>query len=281
MVLFILPVVFTAKAADHPEVDIQATDLGTSKITIDGNETEWEDILDHDFTLSSPVNPTDSYTVPAELKVAYDANYVYFFVVIIEKFQGYNLTKAAETDSFVHDQMWGLGLAFSINGSDSSRHMGATNENDPTSVGYADIMHWEAEVPMGVATSSAGFEDMWATAWADKEVDAAGNAWTGAWMHSNPTNGTDGEYTFELKRALTNNDPNDAQFKMNAKNEITIAFWDPFQSVNGWTDDGHYTSSEYGTYFILGTLPSAPGYEVFVGILALLMAIPIFSRKRK
>jgi len=77
----------------------------------------------------------------------------------------------------------------------------------------------------------------------DNDVDA-GNEWSGAWAHTNSTDGASGKYIFELSRLLvTNSTVSDAQLKAGQAIDFGIAYWDPNQiEESGWTDSGHYTT---------------------------------------
>ena len=73
----------------------------------------------------------------------------------------------------------------------------------------------------------------------DDDANAA-NEWAGAWSHSNPVEGEDGIYTFEISRLLTTaSDVSDAQFEAGKTYDFGIAYWDPFQTEFGWTAAGH------------------------------------------
>jgi hypothetical protein len=73
----------------------------------------------------------------------------------------------------------------------------------------------------------------------DDDKDYAANEWAGAWAFHNDTD----EYIFELSRALTTMSiSTDAQFVANSTYSFGIAFWDPFESEEGWTDLSHYVT---------------------------------------
>lgn len=78
----------------------------------------------------------------------------------------------------------------------------------------------------------------------DDDDDDAGNEWSGAWAHSNPTDGASGKYVFELSRLLTTKSTvSDTQIVAGKTYEFGIAYWDPNESeATGWTDAGHYTT---------------------------------------
>ena len=71
----------------------------------------------------------------------------------------------------------------------------------------------------------------------------AGNEWSGAWLHTNPVDGELGTYVFEMSRLLTTpSTKTDAQMEAGGTYEIGVAFWDPNESMEGWSDAGHYTT---------------------------------------
>jgi hypothetical protein len=75
----------------------------------------------------------------------------------------------------------------------------------------------------------------------DDDDDKAGSEWSGAWVHTNPIDGEFGYYRFELSRPLTTaSSVTDKQMAVGGSYEFGIAFWDPFETEDGWTDAGHY-----------------------------------------
>lgn len=284
IILFILPSVFAVSAA---EVNIKSNDLGSKTITIDGAISDWSDYTASDLELKDPLNDADTQVYTAKIKIAHDDSDIYFLIQIDDKYQAYNFSSG----NFVHEQTVALGVSFNING--SSRHMGSESASSQTvSAGYADIMHWELETAAGVVNtgSAAGvnkgnsptnMDDEWANKTTSRYDDKVDNPWTGVWEHTAKTNGSAGTYIFEMKRKLTNSDPMDVQFEMNKKYEITIAYWTPFETADGWTDSGHYTSSHVDGFIILGSLPTSPGFEVSIALISLMATILIISKKKR
>jgi hypothetical protein len=75
----------------------------------------------------------------------------------------------------------------------------------------------------------------------DDNDSAAGNEWSGSWSHSNPVDGGDGVYRFEISRPLTTaSTMSDKQMEVGGTYEFGIAYWDPFETESGWTDAGHF-----------------------------------------
>jgi len=77
----------------------------------------------------------------------------------------------------------------------------------------------------------------------DDDDANAGNEWSGAWKHTNPTDGEFGTYHFEVSRTLkTASLISDVQLSPGETYQFGLAFWDPFESESGWTDIGHYVT---------------------------------------
>jgi hypothetical protein len=77
----------------------------------------------------------------------------------------------------------------------------------------------------------------------DDNASAGNGDWAGAWSHDNPVEGELGYYAFELSRSLiTANTETDGQMTAGGTQEFGVAFWDPFESEEGWSDPGHYVT---------------------------------------
>lgn len=62
----------------------------------------------------------------------------------------------------------------------------------------------------------------------------AGNEWAGAWSHTDPTDGANGTYIFELSRLLsTKSTETDVQLEAGGTYSFGFAFWDPNESTDG------------------------------------------------
>lgn len=116
--------------------------------------------------------------------------------------------------------------------------------------------HWElkttamnSEYPMNATTGSgndlvANLDDEVAVSSfcrPDDNDSLAGNEWSGAWSHTNPVEGEMGTYKFEISRSLkTPSTVSDAQMEPGQTYDFGIAYWDPFETENGWTPSGHF-----------------------------------------
>jgi hypothetical protein len=77
----------------------------------------------------------------------------------------------------------------------------------------------------------------------DDNDENAGNEWSGAWSHSNPTEGAEGVYRFEISRTLnTASTRTDKPMAVGETYHFGFAFWDPFETDDGWTGAGHYVT---------------------------------------
>jgi hypothetical protein len=95
----------------------------------------------------------------------------------------------------------------------------------------------------------------------DDDGDGAGNEWAGGWSHSAGTEeGADGTYTFELSRLLvTASTATDAQMTIGGTYDFGVAFWDPNQKEDGWSDSNHYVSGCAEEWFQLTLVPLEAG----------------------
>lgn len=143
--------------------------------------------------------------------------------------------------------------------------MGATDDDEETSLGMVDIWHWELECAAGEvsggATSGPGegsdpgndevcnFDDEWATAPETREddnADGAENSLSGSWSHSDPTADAAGTWTFEMSRPLDTLDTTDAAFAVDGTGLLAFAYWDADATPEGWEDNGHVQSANLG-----------------------------------
>ena len=260
-----------------------------SSITIDGDEEDWEGVPAIEIELYSwtGVEVEDKFVI--DFKVAYDSNYIYYLVEIADHY-AFNASDSALTPA--------LGIATSINAT-TAAHMGAPDATDlATSTGMVDIMHWDIQTEPGVvvggnSTSGQGegnLDDEYATIPANRYADDGSrgeNSYTGTYIHSNATQGAEGHYTFEIRRDLTTDDPNDAQYIEGQQYEFNVAYWTPDQSEDGWSPTGHFTYA--ARIFIgLGVVPTEPVTETSglpfatpAVIVLALIAVPLIRRRKQ
>jgi len=60
-------------------------------------------------------------------------------------------------------------------------------------------------------------------------------------------------WVFEMSRPLQTGDPQDAQFASGGVAQVALAYFDPSEGPEGWTDAGHLQSAYSG--WIEVTLP--------------------------
>jgi cell division septation protein DedD len=146
--------------------------------------------------------------------------------------------------------------------------MGAGQDDMETGLGMVDIWHWELDCGPGEMSGGGdpgdgddpdcNLDDEYATDPEERDDDdsaQAENSLAGSWSHTAGTVGGAGTWIFEMSRPLSTGDPHDAQFTSGGSTLMAIAYWDPKESVSGWSDAGHLTSADDG--WIEVSLPAA------------------------
>ncbi len=257
----------TAVATDEEmEEGGLAVTAAATTITVDGDASDWEGIertsveleqieLDElppeqaeeiDFGAVEPID--------VGLAVANDADNIYILVEVPTPYD------------YVADDH-GLSPALAVQARidpDSSVHMGAEDEDLFVSTGMVDIWHWELDCGPGEISGGQGvaggddeacnFDDEYSLTpemreddgGGDEPNEAAENSLVGSWSHSAAELGGDGTWTFEMARPLNTGDPQDAQFEAAGEAKLVLAWWDPRESSEGWSDAGHLTNAEAG-----------------------------------
>lgn len=233
-------------------------DAPEATITVDGNPDDWAAIP----SLSVPmVGALDkSRTQQAELKMAHDSENVYLLVIIPDDF---NATPGE------HELSGSFAALFPID-EGAGPHMGTDGVNLTTSLGMVDIWHWEIDCGPGVLSGgmdreedgddpACNLDDEWATTPFEREDDDLNNFLTGAYDHSNRAAGEDaeGEWYWEISRPLQTGDPQDLQIEAGGSLRIALAYWDPDETPDGWTDAGHTTSADDG-WITVNLVTAAP-----------------------
>jgi hypothetical protein len=239
-------------------------DAATATITVDGDDSDWSDIegvsvpmeqieIPEGFDWDEP-GPLDEIDVT--LKVATDGDNLY---VLMEVPDDYNYDPAD------HNLSAAVAVMFLID-PEAGPHMGTEDEDYETSLGMVDIWHWEldcaAGLPSGAGDPGNGddpdcnFDDEFATDPETREDDGGGdtanaaaeNSLAGVWTHTASSGGpdADGSWIFEMSRPLQTGDPEDAQFESGGTAMMALAYFDPDESLEGWTDTGHLQSAENG-----------------------------------
>jgi hypothetical protein len=258
-----------ALAADEDEESEEGGAVFTAAsatITIDGDASDWEGIerttveleqIDLDEIPSEQAEEIDFGAVDpidVQMAVANDADNIYILVEVPTPYD------------YVADDH-GLSPAIAVEAPivpEGSVHMGAEEEDLFVSTGMVDIWHWELDCGPGELSGGQGvaggddescnLDDEYATTpemreddgGGDEPNEAAENSLAGSWSHSAAELGGDGVWTFEFARPLNTGDPQDAQFEAGGEARLVLAWWDPRESSEGWSDAGHLTNAESG-----------------------------------
>ncbi|MEE8370316.1 MAG: ethylbenzene dehydrogenase-related protein [Dehalococcoidia bacterium] len=224
--------------------------------TIDGDNADWAGIAGLDLTLEQFVIPAGSEwefdpvaPLDATLKVASDDTNIYVLLEVDDTF-----------DFVLEDHRLSAALAvmFRIDAPAGS-HMGSGDDDLEAGLGMVDIWHWELDCAAG-ALSGGGdpgsgndpdcnLDDEYSTDPEEREDDdsaTAENSLAGSWSHTAAAIGGEGTWIFEMSRPLNTGDANDAQFTAGGTAALALAYWDPKESLTGWSDAGHLVTSDVG-----------------------------------
>ena len=247
------------------EVTLEDGDMGSSAhrvveaplaaITVDGDASDWADIVGLDLTLE-PIADKDFEEKVSSVKVAHDGEYLYVLMTVDDD---YDYVDGDPHLSASPSVMWAVDAA-------AGAVMGSGDlDGEGASLGMVDIWHWELEclpgVDMGGYVSGPGegkdpgndagcnFDDEWSTDPETREDDnlaGAENSLLGVFHHTSETNGDAGTYTFEMRRQFVTGDEGDAQFAVGDIALLALAYWDADNSVEGWDDADHVVSANQG-----------------------------------
>ncbi len=243
----------------------------TAAITVDGDDADWSaiegvtvplkqiniDELDPAQWAELDLDPGELPPVDATLKVATDDENIY---VLFEVPDGFDYNPDPEQHNFSAS----IAVMFRIDDA-ATAHMGVEEEDIKTSLGVVDIWHWELdcgpEVSAGGGDPGSGddpdcnFDDEYAPTPEDREDDGGGdtpnnptgeNSLAGVWKHTATAPGGDGVWIFEMSRPLDTGDTQDAQFASGGTANMALAYFDPSETAEGWTDAGHLQSADKG-----------------------------------
>ncbi len=257
-----------AAASATPEIVFEAE---TAAITVDGSDADWASVKGATIPLKQididELDPAqweeldleigELPPVDATLKVATDDENIYVLFEVPDGFD-YN------PDPEMHNFSAAIAVMFRID-DEATAHMGVEEEDIKTSLGFVDIWHWELDCAPG-AMSGGGdpgsgndpdcnLDDEYAPTPEDREDDGGGdtpnnptgeNSLSGVWKHTAAAAGGDGVWIFEMSRPLQTGDTQDAQFASGEKAYLALAYFDPNETVEGWTDAGHLQSADRG-----------------------------------
>jgi hypothetical protein len=257
-----------------------AIDAASATITVDGDTSDWDSIegvtvplKQIDIDELDPVQVQDMEIdigplppIDATLKVAVDENNIYVLMEVPDGFD-YN------PDPLQHNFSAAIAVMYRIDEA-ATAHMGVEEEDLEKSLGFVDLWHWELDCAAG-AMSGGGdpgsgddpdcnLDDEYAPNPEDREDDGGGdtpnnptgeNSLAGVWKHTAADGGpgAEGVWIFEMSRPLQTGDSQDAQFASGAKAFMALAYFDPSETAEGWTDAGHLQSADAG--WIEVTLP--------------------------
>jgi hypothetical protein len=237
-------------------------------ITVDGDTSDWSAVEGATITLEQirleGLDPTQAEEiefgplppVEATLKVANDAENLYVLVEVQDAFD-----YIAED----HNRSASLAVQFRIDEA-AAAHMGADEADLLESLGMVDMWHWELDCAPGAVSGGQGIaggddpacnlDDEYATAPERREDDGGGdvenpaaeNGLMGVWGHTGAAAGpgADGAWIFEMSRPLQTGDPQDAQLASGQIAYVALAYFDPSEGPEGWSDAGHLNSAYNG-----------------------------------
>jgi len=261
----------TPTEAGGVEISDIAVDAAEATITVDGDDSDWESIERSTIPLKQinvdeldpaqvrdleidigPLPPVD-----ATLKVATDEENIYVLLEVPDGFD-YN------PDPLQHNFSASIAVMYRIDEA-APAHMGVEEKDLDASLGVVDIWHWELDCGPGVMSGGGdtgddpecNFDDEYAPNPADREDDGGGdtpnnptgeNSLSGVWTHTAADSGAgaEGTWIFEMSRPLQTGDTQDAQFASGKNAYLALAYFDPSESPDGWTDAGHLQSADLG-----------------------------------
>ena len=259
----------TPTEAGGVEISDIAVDAASATITVDGDDSDWSSIEGATIPLKQidvdewePVQVRDLEIdfgplppVDATLKVATDDENIY---VLMEVPDAFDYKPGPEGHNFSAS----IAVMFRIDEA-APAHMGVDEPDLQDSFGVVDIWHWELDCGPGELAGGGdtgddpecNFDDEYAPNPEDREDDGGGdtpnnptgeNSLSGAWTHTAAEVGGEGTWIFEMSRPLDTGDTQDAQFASGGKAYLALAYFDPSESPEGWTDAGHLQSADEG-----------------------------------
>jgi hypothetical protein len=246
----------TEPAATEPaaeEAPARAVGAPVAAITVDGDPAEWADIEGLEFTMEA-IADEEVESKDATFKAAHDDEFLYVLFTVDDDYD-WNADDAHLSAALAVS--WGIDAG-------AGPHMGAEEPERESSLGMVDIWHWELECgigeEMGGRVSGPGdgdpgnddacnFDDEWSTTPEEREDDngeGAENSLLGVFTHTDPVEGADGTWFFEMSRPLQTGDAQDGQFEVGGTGLLALAYWDADNSSEGWDDAEHVQTSNQG-----------------------------------
>ena len=226
---------------------------------IDGDPADWAGVPAFDVPLRSL---DGARTTTAQLQVEFDDDNIYVLVSVDDD---YNATLGEHRISGSLAVQWAIDPG-------AGPHMGTDGVNVSTSLGAVDMWHWEIDCAPGTLNGgvdrtvdgndpACNFDDEFATTPFDRVDDAGDNFLQGAFDHSARAAGEDaaGTWYWEMTRPRTTTEAQDIQFTGAGPFLVALAYWDPDESVDGWSAAGHLQSSDDGWIAVTpGAVPARP-----------------------
>jgi hypothetical protein len=249
------PVTTEPVATEPPpeEQAVRAVDAPPALIAVDGDPSDWADVDGLEFTMEA-IAGEEIESHDGTFKAAHDDEFLYVLFTVDDDYD-WNAEDAHLSAS--NAVSWAIDAG-------AGPHMGSEEPDRETSLGMIDIWHWELECGLGedmggrVAgpgdgdpgnDSGCNFDDEWSTTpeiREDDNGDGAENSLLGVFTHSNPVEGEDGTWYFEMSRPLQTGDAQDAQFEVGGSSLLALAYWDADNSSEGWDDAEHVQTSNQG-----------------------------------
>jgi len=261
------PTPTASEPMDH-EGEVIAFDAASATITVDGDNADWSAVEGATITLEQlrlegidpsqaaeiefgPVDPID-----VTLKVASDDENIYLLLEVPDDF---------DYDADDHNRSPSVAVMFRVD-EPAAPHMGAEEPDIDQGLGVVDIWHWELDCAAGETSGGqslvggddpeCNLDDEWSTKPENREDDGGGdvenanadNSLTGVWEHTARASGAgaQGTWIFEFSRPLQTGDPQDGQFGSGITAHVALAYFDPDEGADGWTDAGHLQSAYNG-----------------------------------
>jgi len=252
----------------EPGGDVIAFEAASATIAVDGDTSDWSAIEGATVKLEQirlanlppaqaaeikfgPLDPVD-----VTFKVANDGKNVYVLLEVPGDF---------DYDPANHNLSASVAVMFRVD-EPAAPHMGAEEPELDKSLGIVDIWHWELDCGPGAASGGKGIaggddpacnlDDEYSTTPENRKDDGGGdvvnaaaeNGLTGVWEHTGRSSGAGapGTWIFEFSRPLQTGDPQDGQFASGSTAYVALAFFDPNEGPEGWSDAGHLQSAYSG-----------------------------------
>jgi len=262
------PMPGTSEPGGHEPAAMIAFEAASATIAVDGDDADWSAIegatvkleqlrlenIDPSQAADIEFGPLDP--VDVTFKVANDDKNIY---VLLEVPGDFDYVPAD------HNLSASVAVMFRVD-EPAAPHMGAEEPDIDKSLGIVDIWHWELDCGPGAVSGGKGIpggddpacnlDDEYATTPESREDDGGGdtdnpaaeNSLTGVWEHTGRASGAGaaGTWIFEFSRPLQTGDPQDGQFASGSTAYVALAFFDPNEGPDGWSDAGHLQSAYNG-----------------------------------